>query len=162
VTAIRLASLADLDLIVAFEAGVFADDAWSPRSLEAEFDQVGYSRQILVAESGGDVVGYAVLMFAGGSGDLSRIAVDPSFRRQGIARRLLDEVIDLAHRLELDALLLEVAADNEAALALYAEEGFVEVDRRPRYYADARDAIVMRRSVGADATAERAGDGGEG
>ena len=42
------------------------------------------------------------------------------------------------------AMFLEVATGNAAALALYRREGFVEVGRRRRYYADASDALVLR------------------
>ena len=41
-------------------------------------------------------------------------------------------------------MLLEVRADNRGALAFYAEHGFVEIDRRLRYYRDGTDAVVMR------------------
>ena len=42
------------------------------------------------------------------------------------------------------AMFLEVATGNAAALALYTGAGFVEVGRRRRYYADGRDALVLR------------------
>jgi ribosomal-protein-alanine N-acetyltransferase len=45
-------------------------------------------------------------------------------------------------------MLLEVGARNLAALALYTDEGFVEIDRRRRYYRDDEDAVVMCRSLG--------------
>ncbi len=41
-------------------------------------------------------------------------------------------------------MFLEVATGNAAALALYRREGFTEVGRRRRYYADLSDAIVLR------------------
>ena len=43
-----------------------------------------------------------------------------------------------------DRMLLEVGAGNAAALGLYAAAGFVEIDRRPRYYRDGADAVVLR------------------
>ena len=36
---------------------------------------------------------------------------------------------------------------NADALAFYAAGGFVEVDRRPRYYRDGSTAIVLRRPL---------------
>jgi ribosomal-protein-alanine N-acetyltransferase len=45
---------------------------------------------------------------------------------------------------EADRVLLEVREDNEAALGLYAQSGFVEIDRRPRYYRDGAAAVVMQ------------------
>ena len=38
-----------------------------------------------------------------------------------------------------------MSADNDAALAFYAGEGFVEIDRRRGYYRDGSDAVVMER-----------------
>jgi ribosomal-protein-alanine N-acetyltransferase len=46
---------------------------------------------------------------------------------------------------------LEVSANNEAARALYARAGFVEVGRRPRYYASGADALVLRLDLSAAA-----------
>ena len=46
-----------------------------------------------------------------------------------------------------DRMLLEVSAANSNALGFYAAAGFTEIDRRPRYYKDGSDAIVMRRSL---------------
>jgi ribosomal-protein-alanine N-acetyltransferase len=42
---------------------------------------------------------------------------------------------------------LEVAAENSAALGLYRALGFSRVGRRPRYYADGGDAVVLRRDL---------------
>ncbi len=41
-------------------------------------------------------------------------------------------------------MLLEVAADNSAAAALYARAGFGQAGRRPRYYPDGTDALLLR------------------
>jgi ribosomal protein S18 acetylase RimI-like enzyme len=39
--------------------------------------------------------------------------------------------------------LLEVAADNSAALALYSRAGFRVISRRADYYGHGRDAVVL-------------------
>ena len=44
-------------------------------------------------------------------------------------------------------MLLEVSAGNAGARAFYAAEGFVEIDRRRRYYRDGSDAVVMARET---------------
>ena len=56
-------------------------------------------------------------------------------------------MVDAARRTVADRLLLEVREDNREALAFYAGQGFVEIDRRPRYYADGTTAVVMRRPL---------------
>jgi ribosomal-protein-alanine N-acetyltransferase len=64
-----------------------------------------------------------------------------------VATALLDQVLALAVRSGADRLLLEVREDNAAALGFYAAREFVEVDRRPRYYADGTTAVVLRRGL---------------
>ena len=85
-----------------------------------------------------------------GEAEVLTLAVDPLLRRQGVARALLTAAIGAAEAAGADVLFLEVAADNEAALGLYAGAGFVRVGARRGYYrrADgAIDAIAMRRDL---------------
>ena len=60
---------------------------------------------------------------------------------------LLAGVVDAARRTPADRLLLEVREDNSPALSFYAGQGFVEIDRRPRYYRDGTTAVVLRRPL---------------
>jgi ribosomal-protein-alanine N-acetyltransferase len=158
VTAVRAAVPADLDAVAALEARIFADGveaAWSPRSVEAEFAALADTRRIVVAADGEAVVGHAVLMAVGDTGDLTRVAVDRSYRRRGIASRLVAALVAEAHALGLEAVLLEVAEGNAPAIALYERQGFAPIDRRAGYYPDGSAAIVMRRLLDADETAAR-------
>ena len=72
------------------------------------------------------------------------LAVAPAMRRLGIASGLLRTAKALAGAQGSVAMFLEVAPGNVGALALYGQQGFVEVGRRRRYYADGSDAVVMR------------------
>jgi ribosomal protein S18 acetylase RimI-like enzyme len=54
-------------------------------------------------------------------------------------------------------MLLEVSAANTGALAFYAASGFVEIDRRPRYYRDGTDAVVLRAALGTAMCGRRTG-----
>jgi ribosomal-protein-alanine N-acetyltransferase len=83
--------------------------------------------------------------------DLHRIAVDSDYRRKGLARALLDEVRHAARSEGATRMLLEVSAANHGAVAFYAAEGLVEIDRRRGYYRDGSDALVLQGPVGAPA-----------
>jgi [ribosomal protein S18]-alanine N-acetyltransferase len=145
---IRPATAADVDAIARLEQENLGDDAWSRALVEegvaGELPTVRY----LVAEEGDDVVGHAVVSVVADISELQRIAVDPFHRRDGLATRLLDEVVVLARDEGADRLLLEVREDNHGAIAFYAARGFVEIDRRPRYFRDGGAAVVMCRGVG--------------
>jgi [ribosomal protein S18]-alanine N-acetyltransferase len=144
VTSIRRAEPADLDALASLERVVFGRGAWSPRSLEEELELAGHGRLLLVAVDGSDVVGYAALSYNDDYADLLRVVVNPDRRRQGVARRLCDEIL-VAVVPACTRVLLEVAADNLPAMQLYARLGFTEIDRRRRYYGGSVDAVVMER-----------------
>jgi len=143
---VRPATEADVDAIVASEADNLGRDAWSPRlvaeGVAGRLPTVHY----LVAEQDGVVVGHAVASVVADVAELQRIAVAEDVRRRGVGAALLAEVVALAVRQGADQLLLEVRQDNTAALGFYAAHGFVEVDRRLRYYRDGATAVVLRRT----------------
>lgn len=154
-TTVRAAAATDLDAVAALEARVFADVAWSPRSVEEEFAGLGDTRRIVVAVDDGridgpvdgPVVGHAVLLAAGDTCDLTRVAVDRARRRLGLGSRLIDSLVAEARVIGLDAMLLEVAETNTAAIALYERHAFEPIDRRRAYYPDGSDALVMRKPL---------------
>ena len=61
---------------------------------------------------------------------IERLVVSPSFRRQGMARRLLSAAEDLARDAGKETVGLHVTANNLAALRLYEAEGYEEVSRQ--------------------------------
>lgn len=144
---IRAATIADVPAIAALEDESLGADAWSEglvrEGVAGNLPTIHY----LVAELDAAVAGYAVASAAGDIAELQRIAVRPDARRGGLASALLDEVVRLARADGADRLLLEVRDTNADALAFYAARGFVEVDRRPRYYRDGAPAVVLRRPL---------------
>jgi ribosomal-protein-alanine N-acetyltransferase len=144
---VRAATSSDVGAIADSEAANLGTDAWSLGLVEEGVAGRLPTVHYLVVEDAGRVVGHAVASLAGDIAELQRIAVDAGHRRRGLARRLLEEVVSVADRSGADRLLLEVREDNAGALAFYAAHGFVEVDRRRRYYRDGATAVVLRRTL---------------
>jgi ribosomal-protein-alanine N-acetyltransferase len=141
---IRAAAPVDADAIAALEVECQGADAWSPWLVRDGVAGGLPTVRYLVAERDGAVVGYAVASFAGDIAELQRIGVTDGARRSGLATGLLDEVVAEAPATGANRLLLEVREDNAGALAFYAARGFIEIDRRPRYYRDGATAVVLR------------------
>jgi len=77
-------------------------------------------------------------------GHITNIAVDPSCRRQGVGRALLQYLVTEGKAMGLKYLTLEVRRSNLSAQHLYREIGFVKTGVRPNYYQDNReDAFIM-------------------
>ncbi len=152
--ALRHAALADLDAMVALDRAAFGASAWSRQLFEGEFAQVGTSRKILVAvdlasdDAATTMVGHAVGRYVADTADVNRVAVLPARRRHGVGSQLLAALVGEAESRGCDRVLLEVAADNTGAIALYVAHGFETIDRRPRYYDGAVHAVVMQRRLG--------------
>lgn len=97
------------------------------------------------------VAGFLMLRLAGDESELITVAVDPKWRGKGVGRALLRAAFDDLMRSPARRMILEVAADNPAALKLYRTEGFAEIGRRDGYYARAdgkpATALVMARDL---------------
>ena len=141
---IRPAAPADVDAVAALEATCQGPDAWGTWLVRDGIEGGLPTIRYFVAEVDGEVVGYAVGSFVGDIAELQRIGVAPAARRTGVATALLDAVVGEAPATGADRLLLEVREDNAGALAFYAARGFIEIDRRPRYYRDGTTAVVLR------------------
>ena len=144
---IRPASAADAGPIADLELDNLGPDAWSASLVAAGVGGDLPTISYLVAEVGGVVVGYATASVVADIAELQRIAVDRGHRRTGLATALLEGVLSLARGGGADRLLLEVREDNAGALAFYAAAGFVEIDRRRRYYRDGATAVVLLRPL---------------
>lgn len=94
--------------------------------------------------------GFALTRTLAGESELLTLAVDPAFRRHGIARGLLDRWL-VTLRDTTDTAFLEVAADNTGAIALYEKLGFDRAGLRRAYYArknrPAADALIMTKAL---------------
>ena len=98
----------------------------------------------LVARAGDRVVGFAGVWLMVDEAHVTTFGVHPDWRRQGIGRQLLLNLVELARTIGARRMTLEVRASNDVAQALYRTYGFEEVGRRPRYYTDdGEDALVM-------------------
>jgi len=89
------------------------------------------------------VVGYAGFQVILDEGHITNIAVHPDYRRQGIGELLLGDLFEQARLHGVLRLTLEVRASNAAAQGLYYKYGFEVEGRRPRYYGDGEDALIM-------------------
>lgn len=97
------------------------------------------------------LAGYLMSRIAVDEAEVLTIVVAPALRMFGCAQRLLQDHLSRLAARRVQVVFLEVDAQNQAALALYRRNGFLEVGRRKAYYAradgDRADALVMRRNL---------------
>ncbi len=139
--AVRMVGPRDLDAILHVEANAHPTP-WSGDVFEREF---GLEWSFTwVALRGNTVVAFLVFWVIHDEVHILNIAVDPDFRRQGIATAVLAHLLELAAAQKASFVTLEVRERNQAAISLYESFGFEIIGRREKYYADTgEDAFIM-------------------
>ena len=134
----------DFPQVIEIEQKSFADP-WSIKSFYSEIQEnpyalylVAYSQERLVAYIGGWLITDEL--------HITNLAVDPEQRGKGLAKKLLDEMIEISREEGMNKATLEVRISNSAAINLYRKNGFAIVGRRTKYYANNQeDALIMRK-----------------
>ncbi len=120
-------------------AGMFAD------SLEANY------KAWILRHRSGQIMGYALQMFAPDVAHLLTIAVAPEWQQQGLGRLLLSWTEQQVLEAGLTAQMLEVRVSNEAARALYAAKSYQQIGLRKGYYkglnGQSEDALVLQKNL---------------
>lgn len=132
-----LQTLSRLDAII-FEDTAYSKDLWLS-------ELATNSNQVWLAEKAGEAVGFLTAGQSALDLEIRKVGTLPVFQRQGIASALLLNLIETNSAAE--RLLIDAAHTNAPALAFYEHWGFVAIHRRPRYYSDGSDAIVMAKRL---------------
>ena len=129
--------------IAALEKICFSDP-WSEASISSEL--LNPLSLWLVALDDDRVVGYVGSQSVLDGADMMNIAIDPAYRRRGVALELVERLEMALKEKGVICLALEVRASNAAAIALYEKLGFSVIGKRPNYYRHPKeDALIMRK-----------------
>ncbi len=119
---------------------------WSAQSFYSELsNKLSYW---LVAEDQGAVAGYIGSQTVMDESDVMNVAVSEDFRRQGIGRMLVEQLIADLSKKGISSLTLEVRLSNDPAIKLYEQFGFEKVGVRKGYYSRPKeDALIYRKEL---------------
>lgn len=131
--------------ILAVEQECFSHP-WSEAMFKEEIGgKFAYYR---VAEIDGKAVAYMGMWALSGEGHITNVAVGKNYRRQGIAKALIEHFINIAREENLEFMTLEVRVTNTPAISLYKSFGFSEVGVRKKYYENVEDALLLTKFFG--------------
>ncbi|HYV48054.1 MAG TPA: ribosomal protein S18-alanine N-acetyltransferase [Myxococcaceae bacterium] len=136
----------DMPEVMEIERVAFTNP-WSPELLRRELTH-DWSTILLAEEEVAPgvrrLLGFAIFWVVHDELHILNVATDPSQRRRGVARAVMDATLERGRQRRCVMATLEVRRSNEAALGLYRALGFRAVGVRPNYYVDeGEDAIVM-------------------
>jgi ribosomal-protein-alanine N-acetyltransferase len=133
---IETASLKQLDRFFEIEEQCFDQEAFTKRQIA--YLLTDYNTIALVAKADSDIAGFVIaqeeiennILY----GHIITINVAPTYRRKGIATKLLKEIEDIFKQKGITECHLEVREDNKAALKLYQNSGYQKIGRLEKYY----------------------------
>lgn len=130
-------NISDLD---SFDISKF-DNFWNIDILKDELHSE--NSKFVCAKLENKIVGFAGIKIILDEADIMNIAVNETYRRQGIATLLLNHLLNTCKEQSIKTIHLEVNEENFSAISLYEKFGFKECGRRKKYYDDKYDAILM-------------------
>ncbi len=126
--------------LAAMERRIFSD-AWTEQGI---LETLCQEHTLALGVWKGDFfIGYVILYYVLDEGEIARIAVEPSCRRQGAAGRLFERLVEICKRKGIGRLMLEVRESNEAAISFYKKWGFTEDGVRKDYYTKPCEAAIL-------------------
>jgi ribosomal-protein-alanine N-acetyltransferase len=135
----------DIAEVMAIES-VCAAHPWTP-GIFRDCLRSGYQAWLLrEANPGGAIIGYGILSSGAGEAHILNLCVRLDQQRQGWGKEILGHLLQLARRLGVETVFLEVRASNHAAFRLYQRAGFHQVGLRRDYYPKDKgreDALIL-------------------
>ena len=137
--ALREATPEDIEEILAVQRASAEAAAWSAADYASLLAAEDTLCLLAVDPVGERVAGFVLGRTIADEMEILNLAVAPDYRRQGIGRHLLARALGQGAR----TCWLEVRAANQAALEFYRALGFVQANRRGRYYRDPEDDALV-------------------
>lgn len=137
---------ADLKDVVSIENRAYPYP-WS-KGIFADCLRVGYHCRVM--DISGFIGSYGIMSVAAQESHILNLCVRPEWRGHGLARRMLEHLLERAHSAGSQTMFLEVRPSNQQAIRLYQSSGFCEVGVRPAYYpgrSGREDALVMAKTL---------------
>lgn len=134
--------MADVPAVFAVEQAGY-DFPWSKILFE---QAVSSTKYCAVLELDTEIVAYGIVSYVVGEAELLNICVHPMHQGKGLAKTLLNHLIEHATQKNNHEMFLEVRESNTSAQHLYEKLGFNEIGRRKNYYPGKNgreDAILM-------------------
>ena len=121
-------------------------DPWPGHFFAAELFAPGRFHRVIV-DPAGNLIAYLLAAWQYLELHVLKVATAPSYRRTGLARRLMELAERHARESGGDAVTLEVRPSNTAAIAMYEVLGYHRAGLRRGYYHDGEDAVVMTKDL---------------
>lgn len=136
----------DLNKIIALDKICFPDEAWAENVWIERWNS--NSTYFLSHIENGELVGTLIYYNILDEAEILKIFLSPTYRGQGIAGKLIQDLEAQLKERSVQQCFLEVRRDNMAAIKLYKKMGFSEAGCRKNYYRHPTcDALIFSKRL---------------
>ena len=140
---VREAAEEDITGIMVLEAeGI--DHPWVREEIKDLIDSDKKTALVAREISAEDPVGYVGVTITLDEAEIGNICVSGKYRRTGVGRLLMTELLSRLRAAGVKQVFLEVRDNNVPAIALYEKIGFKKISERRDYYGNGTDALVYK------------------
>lgn len=115
--------------------------SWTPARVAGQIQQP--ESNVLTAWVDQHLTGFAIMQYLVEDAHLNLLAVEPAYRRLGIARQLIEWLEETCRTGGLFSVRLEVRATNNGAITFYRNLGYRDGKILPGYYSGREAALQM-------------------
>jgi ribosomal-protein-alanine N-acetyltransferase len=136
-------TLDDIPGILAIENEAFAGHhPWTAEAFQQELKNNSLAYYLVMLD-GDKLIGYGGMWIILDEAHITNIALHADYRGQGLGGCFVEQMQALARLYGAESMTLEVRPSNGVAQHVYEKCGFRSAGRRPGYYEDGEDAIIM-------------------
>ena len=133
---IRKMTTDDIPRVAELEAEIFANP-WLEKVYRETLVIEGV--EYVVAMDEDEIIGAAGVRNILGTGEITNVMITPEYRRRGIGKMMIADLLERGRRLGIRDFTLEVRVSNTAAIRLYEGFGFKSAGIRPGYYINPKE-----------------------
>jgi len=140
------ASVKLLDKLYEIEKHCFEKEAFTKQQIAyllTDYNAIGLAARVN-GEITGFVIGRIDIVRNVPFGHILTVDIAPSYRRKGIAQKLLHEIEAIFKEKGAKECRLEVREDNAAAVNLYQKLGYKKMGKLEKYYGDAHGLYLKK------------------
>ena len=131
----------DIDLCYELDSNTIS--LWSKNQWASEFKKEGIN--VFGLSYANSVIGICVIQVVLDEAQINYFVVDKKFRKRGFGSCLMNYLIKICKKQNINKLLLEVSQKNGVAKNFYRSFDFSTVGVRRNYYKDGSDAVLKEK-----------------
>jgi|TARA_B100000161_G_scaffold71010_1_gene48769 ribosomal-protein-alanine N-acetyltransferase len=142
---ISIKQIHEKDIDLCYELDLKTISLWSKQQWEKEFKKEGI--KIYGISITNLLVGICVLQVVLDEAQINYFAIKNKFRNKGFGSHLMNYLIKVCEKININKLQLEVSQDNIIAERFYSRFDFFTVGIRKKYYKDGTDALLKEKKL---------------